>query len=110
MKFLLDQNLSWRLVGELQDLFPGGAHVRELGLDRATDDEIWEYARQEGFAIVSKDADFEQRSVLRGHPPKCIWLRVGNCTTQDIEDAIRDHAARIQEFADAETESFMVLP
>ncbi len=110
MKLLLDQNLSWRLVGELQDLFPGSAHVRELGLDRATDDEIWEYAQQEGFAIVSKDADFEQRSVLRGHPPKCIWLRVGNCTTQDIERAIRERAARIQEFADAETESFMVLP
>ncbi len=110
MKLLLDQNLSWRLAEELEDLFPGSAHVRQLGLDRATDEEIWQYARRESFAILSKDADFEQRSLLYGHPPKCIWLRVGNCSTRDIERVVREHAARIREFAEVEGESYMVLP
>ncbi|MHB1309844.1 MAG: DUF5615 family PIN-like protein, partial [Limisphaerales bacterium] len=81
----MDQNLSWRLVKALQPTFPESVHVLELGLDRAADADVWEYARTEGFVIVSKDSDFEQRSILHGHPPKCIWLRVGNCCTREIE-------------------------
>jgi predicted nuclease of predicted toxin-antitoxin system len=33
MKFLFDQNLSPRLVAALLDLYPGSAHVQEVGLD-----------------------------------------------------------------------------
>jgi len=110
MKLLLDQNLSWRLVGELTDLFPRSMHVREAGLDQAGDDFVWEYARREGFMILSKDSDFQQRSVLYGAPPKCIWLRIGNCTTNEIENLIRKHATVIQEFADRERESYLILP
>jgi predicted nuclease of predicted toxin-antitoxin system len=64
MKLLLDQNLSWRLVKPLQGSFPESAHVRDLGLDRASDVDVWEYARREGFVIISKDSDVEQRSIL----------------------------------------------
>lgn len=53
MKLLLDQNLSWRLVSGLQDLFPGIRHVREAGMDRA-DDVVWEHAKREGFIVLSK--------------------------------------------------------
>ena len=63
MKLLFDQNLSPRLARSLADIYPESVHVREIGLRDASDDEIWEYAKNNGFAIVSKDSDFQQRSV-----------------------------------------------
>jgi predicted nuclease of predicted toxin-antitoxin system len=70
MRLLFDQNLSPRLPRLLADLYPNSTHVREVGLRDASDVEIWEYAKQNGFVIVSKDSDFQQRSLLHGHPPK----------------------------------------
>jgi predicted nuclease of predicted toxin-antitoxin system len=93
----------------LQRSFPESAHVRDLGLDRATDAEVWEHARGNGFVIVSKDSDFEQRSLLHGHPPKSIWLRVGNCSTKGIEDLLHRNVTVIREFGDAANESYMIL-
>ncbi|MGD9815589.1 MAG: DUF5615 family PIN-like protein [Hyphomonadaceae bacterium] len=58
MKPLFDQNLSHRLCRLLGDLYPGAAQVRALGLDQASDDAVWEFARSEGFTIVTLDADF----------------------------------------------------
>ena len=74
MKLLFDQNLSPKLPMRLADLFPGSQHVLELGLDAADDDDVWEEARQMGFTVVSKDEDYSHLSVLRGSPPKVIWL------------------------------------
>jgi predicted nuclease of predicted toxin-antitoxin system len=72
MKLLFDQNLSHRLVALLAAEFPGSEHVRNLGMAAASDPAIWAFAQQAGFAIVSKDVDFEQRALLFGHPPKVI--------------------------------------
>ncbi len=74
MKLLFDENLSSRLVQALEPEYPGSAHVRALGLGGATDAAIWERARQDAYAIVSKDNDFRQLSFLHGAPPKIIWL------------------------------------
>jgi len=76
MKLLLDQNLSPRLPQLLFDLFPGSVHVRDVGLRDAAD-AIWQYAKAHAFVVVSKDSDFQQRSLLLGAPPKFIWLRLG---------------------------------
>ncbi len=80
MKLLLDQNLSRRLLPQLTIPFPGSNQVAALGLDRANDAEIWAIARKEGFAIVTKDADFVELSLMKGFPPKVIWLNLGNVT------------------------------
>lgn len=74
MKLLLDQNLSPNLVSALADLYPGSMHLQDAGLDRASDEEVWNHARKNGFAIVSKDSDFNERVVLYGPPPKVIWM------------------------------------
>ena len=86
MKLLFDQNLSWRLPQQLADLYPDSRHIREAGLKESDDVDIWEYAKLHGFVIVTKDKDFQQRSLLYGPPPKIIWLRVGNCAVNTIED------------------------
>ena len=64
MKFLLDENLSVRIVPEILDLYPDSAHVSSQGLQQASDTAIWSFAQQNGYAIVSKDADFHQRSLI----------------------------------------------
>ena len=103
MRLLFDQNLSHNLVERLRDVYPGSTHVRELGLKSASDIEVWEYARVHGFAIVSKDSDFHQRSLLDGFPPKVIWVQRGNCPTGEIEALLRSRRAELIAF-DADPE------
>ena len=75
MKLLFDQNLSPKLPRLLADVYAGSLHVREAGLLEAEDSAVWDYARLHGFVIVSKDSDFQARSLLYGSPPKFILLR-----------------------------------
>lgn len=98
MKLLFDQNLSLKLVSRLADLFPGSRHVQSVGLDCADDDKVWEHARLNGFAIVTKDEDYNNLSVLRGSPPKVIWLQLGNCLTVQVEAVFRARFADIEAF------------
>jgi predicted nuclease of predicted toxin-antitoxin system len=98
MKLLFDQNLSPKLVKRLTDLFPDSSHVQSEGLDCASDDQVWEHARLKGFAVVSKDADYNNLSVVRGSPPKVIWLVLGNCSTAHVEAVFRARFADIEAF------------
>jgi len=109
VKLLFDQNLSPWLPQRLCGVFPDSAHVREIGLREAEDAVIWEYAARHGFAIVTKDADFRQRSFVLGHPPKVIWVRLGNCSTKAIEALLHSRAAEIEEFLADEQKSFLAL-
>jgi predicted nuclease of predicted toxin-antitoxin system len=103
VKLLLDENLSPRLTRPLSAIYPGSAHVRDVGLEAADDATVWAYAAQHGFVIISKDADFHQRSFVLGHPPKVVWIRRGNCSTADIEDLVRLHQTELLAFeADAD--------
>ena len=91
MKLLFDQNVSPDLVRRLEDLFPGSQHVFVLNLHEVEDRELWRYARVNDFIVVSKDADFSELSMIHGFPPKLLWLRIGNCRTQDVEILIRSN-------------------
>ena len=91
MKLLFDQNLSPRLVQLLSDIYPDSAHVYAIGLDRASDTVLWNYAREHGFTLVTQDADFSEMSEAMGFPPKVIWIRRGNCSTSEIEFTLRMH-------------------
>lgn len=108
MKLLFDQNLAPSLVRRLATEYPDSAHTYTLGLGEADDREIWDYARQRGFAIVSKDSDFHQLSVREGPPPKVIWVRLGNCSVDDVEAILRAQVRDIEQF-DAGVEAFLVI-
>ena len=69
-------------------LYPDSTHVYLIGLDAVPDLIIWEYARDNEFVIVTRDADFSDLNVLLGLPPKVIWIRRGNCTTSEIESML----------------------
>lgn len=98
MKLLLDQNLSHRLCRLLADIFPETDQVKAAGLDRASDDAIWGFARQAGFAIVTLDSDFADIAALRGPPPKVVWLRCGNQPTATIAHLLRDRVPLLTAF------------
>lgn len=98
MKLLLDQNLSYRLLARLENAFPGSSQIHRLGMDHADDDAIWRFARENGFAIVTKDSDFSERSLVLGFPPKVIWLKCGNISTHQTEAILARSLEAIQIF------------
>jgi predicted nuclease of predicted toxin-antitoxin system len=99
LKLLLDHHLSHKLVTYLADIYPESTQTRLIGFARKPDPEIWFHARAHGFLIVSKDNDFAELALLKGTPPKVIWLRIGNCSTRAVERLLRLHIAVIEEFA-----------
>lgn len=109
MKLLLDENLSDRIVVHILDLYPESSHVKAHGLVQSDDARVWDFARRSGFALVSKDSDFHQRSLVFGAPPKFVYLRVGNCPTSRIIQILRSNAERISEFIDDADASILVL-
>ncbi len=109
MKFLRDENLSDRLLAQLVDLFPGSSHVKHEGLSQTDDVRVWDAARDRGFVVLTRDKDFQQLGVLRGSPPKVVWVRIGNRTTRDVARLIRSRAGTIEAFARDDRLSLLVL-
>ena len=109
MKFLLDENLSPDLVQALSADYPGSAHVRDLGLESATDQAVWDRARIDGYTVLSKDSDFRQMSFIFGAPPKVVWIRLGNCSTSDLLTLLRNRKAALESFWDDPEAAFLVL-
>ena len=109
MTLLFDENLSPKLPPLLAGTFPRSLHVRDCGLKGFSDEEIWDYSRKNGYTLVSKDSDFYQRSLLYGPPPKLIWLRIGNCTRDDIIRLITGHEQEIRALDALPFESVLVL-
>ena len=109
MKVLFDANLSPALVKALNSLFSNSAHVRDVGMQQATDGEIWNYAKANSFAIASKDTDFRERSFVEGAPPKVIWLDVGNAGTDDIMALVQREHPRIVAFEKQLDASLLIL-
>jgi predicted nuclease of predicted toxin-antitoxin system len=98
MKLLFDHHLSRKLVTRVADIFPSSSHVVFHGLEEADGIDIWLFARANGYTIVTKDSDFNDITGLRKAPPKVIWLHVGNCSNQALEDILRKNSSRIIDF------------
>lgn len=102
MRLLFDQNISFKVSVRLRPLFPECEQVRKLGLENKSDREIWEFAKANGYTLVSFDADFYDLVTLLGHPPKLIWLRTGNMMTGNLVEKIQDYADIIRLFVEDE--------
>ena len=109
MRLLFDQNLSRRLPEQLTDCFSGSLHVSDLGLTRADDERIWRVAGAQDFVLVSKDSDFYYRSLLRGFPPKFIYLRLGNCGTRAVVEILEKNISLIRAFSENVDEAVLIL-
>jgi predicted nuclease of predicted toxin-antitoxin system len=109
VRLLFDEQLSEELVTALGDLYPDSLHVRLLGKGGAADPIIWQLAREHGCVLVTKDEDFHRLSVLRGAPPKVVWLRIGNCTTADLARLLTDRVDELRRFAAEAEVTFLEL-
>ena len=97
MKLLLDHNISHKLVARLADIFPDTTQTRLLNFGRTNDPQLWLFAKAHGYVFVSKDRDVAELAILRGAPPKVIWLRMGNCTTVAVERTLRSNLDAIMD-------------
>jgi predicted nuclease of predicted toxin-antitoxin system len=100
MKLLFDQNISHRILQFLPEEFDGSSHVKTEGLINLPDRQIWDFAKQRDFIIVTQDSDFNDLNSLYGFPPKIIWVRAGNLSTKAIFEILMDHLSNLQSFID----------
>jgi predicted nuclease of predicted toxin-antitoxin system len=109
LRLLFDHNLSPRLIRLLADIYPECSHLHDLDMDTASDTEVWNYAAEHGYTIVSKDADFHQRSLVMGAPPKVVWIRLGNCSVSDTASLLRERFVAVERFHAREEAAFLAL-
>ena len=98
MKLLFDQNISFRIEKTLSQKFADSKHVSSLGIMNSKDIDIWNYAKKEWFVVVTFDSDFYDLSLINGCPPKIIWIRKGNLTTNSIGKTLEETHLIIRNF------------
>jgi predicted nuclease of predicted toxin-antitoxin system len=109
MKLLLDENLSRRIVPFLQQNYPESSQVVLLGLQAATDLEIWEYAKVNGYVIVTRDNDFLDLSLLKGAPPKLIHLRTLNLSRSATLSMLLSNQQQVEHVLNHDGEAFVEI-
>jgi predicted nuclease of predicted toxin-antitoxin system len=109
VKLLFDQNISFRILHKISAYFTEAKQIRSLGLENSTDSEIWEYAKTHDFTIVTFDADFIDLTNLKGFPPKIVWLRIGNTTTENIAKVIIENRLKLEEFIENTEIAFLEI-
>jgi predicted nuclease of predicted toxin-antitoxin system len=100
MRLLFDQNISFRITKKIQSYFSDCQHVSDCNLNDCEDPDIWKFAKDNEFAIVTFDSDFYDISIINGHPPKIIWIRSGNLTTNEFVQLLIDNQSAIISFLD----------
>lgn len=110
VKLLFDANCLYRLVKKLEDVFPASLHVERTGLPiPASDREIWQFAKEQDFVLITQDEDFCELSLLYGSPPKVCWLRFGNAPTDFVAQKLREHSHNIYELHTSRTETVLEI-
>lgn len=98
MKLLIDHNLSHKILRHLSGKFESSVRVKDFGMEKADDAAIWDYAKATSFTILSQDADFYDIGFLKGYPPKIIWIRSGNASTNPIISLLDSNHLSIRHF------------
>ena len=96
MKLLLDQNISRRILKELESHYPGSTQVALIDLEEADDAAIFQYAQKHNYAIVTKDGDFLELSLIHPDPPRIVWLKCGNQNNHHILSLLVKNHSTIQ--------------
>ena len=98
MKILLDANISWKLISKLKSIFGECAHVDLIGLDVPVEDiDIWNYALDNGYIIITKDNDFVDLLEINGFPPKVVLLKTGNNSSQALMELLENVKPMIED-------------
>jgi predicted nuclease of predicted toxin-antitoxin system len=109
VNLLFDQNISPRILKILPERFLNCQQVRFVGLENASDFEIFQFARENDLAVVTFDSDFVDLNAMHGTPPKIIYLNTGNLTTKNITELLMDNILRINHYLDSESDEILEL-
>ncbi len=109
MSLLFDQNISPRIVKHFSSVFPDAKQVRHVGLEDASDISIFEFAGKNNFAIVTFDSDFVDLNVIKGIPPKIIWIKTGNLTTRSVAELLTRNIELIKRFLETDQPEAQIL-
>ncbi|MCL6260640.1 DUF5615 family PIN-like protein [Aquiflexum sp. TKW24L] len=101
MKLLFDQNISPKIVNQLGKDFPDSRQVRHIGLEDASDIVIFDYAKNNGYTIVTFDSDFVDLNIIKGIPPKIIWLKTGNLASKSISELLIRNLPALHKFLES---------
>ena len=80
-----------------------------MGLENASDSLLFDYAKQNGFSIVTFDSDFLDLNIIRGIPPKIIWLRTGNLTTRSVAHLLNPNIKLVRNFLESQQTDVGIL-
>ena len=108
-KLIFDNNISHRIISRIKDIFPNSTHVMLKNLDESSDMEIWRYAYKNNYAIVTKDSDFNDIAIYQTNNVKIIWLKIGNCKINEIEQVLRDNEKIIKTFLIEKTSTILEI-
>jgi len=108
-KLLFDNNISHRVIAQIQDIFPNTNHVMLENLDESSDYEVWEFAHKNSYTVVTKDSDFNDLVIFRGIPPKVIWIKIGNCRVSQIVHLLKANEKLIKSFMDEPKSAILEL-
>jgi predicted nuclease of predicted toxin-antitoxin system len=109
VKLLFDQNISFKIVRLIGETFPESKQVNHVGLSNASDYQIFEFARTNHYTIVTFDSDFIDLSLVKGTPPKIIWFRTGNLTTNSISARLLNRQELIKNFLETDADAILEL-
>lgn len=109
MQLLLDENISYRLVKKIISYFPNCIHISDVLPKQSTDRTIWEFALKNNYCIVTFDEDFIEMGLLKGYPPKIIWIRSGNSTTLALAQLFITQQSIIEAFLNSEENGCLEL-
>lgn len=108
MKFLIDNNLSYKLINKLNSVSLDAVHVKNVLTVYTLDNHIWEFARENELVIITKDNDFDELSQLYGCPPKVVHLLYGNKSTEYVSNLIISNKISLIQFVKSEPENCLL--
>lgn len=109
MNLLFDQNISPRILKILPEEFSNCQQVRFAGLEDSSDFEIFQFAQENDFAVVTFDSDFVDLNSMYGTPPKIIYLNTGNLTTKNIFEFLIANILIINHYLKSESDDILEL-
>ena len=96
MKFWIDGQLSPALAPWLNDTFNVQAFSLEwLGLQRASDKDIFFSAREANAVVITKDQDFVHLLNQLGPPPQVVWVTCGNTSNAQMRESLQQNFQKV---------------
>jgi len=109
VNLLFDQNISPKILKFLPSGFSNCQQVRFVGLENSSDFEIFEYAKNNNFAVVTFDSDFVDLNAMYGTPPKIVYLNTGNLTTNNVSELLICNVLRINHYLNSESDDILEI-